>query len=96
MNTSEMIAGRDRVIDQINSGKFERYNICDVMDWIYVTFNKEAFSQTWEWECVKVKEFCENFNLYLYERPRGDFFPHEGAIEAMAKLKKGVILSDLS
>jgi ASC-1-like (ASCH) protein len=99
MNTEMMESmeqGRNKVIDQINSDKFERYNICDVMDWIYLTFNKEPLSQTWEWECKKVMEFCENFNLHLYEKPREDFFPHEGAIEAMVKNKKGVILSDLS
>ena len=101
MNTEMMESmeqGRNKVIDQINSGKFERYNICDVMDWIYTTFapGKEAWEMSYEWECEKVKQFCENFNLHLYEKPREDFFPHEGAIEAMVKNKKGVILSDLS
>ena len=96
MNTSEMILAKNKVIDQINSGEFETYNICDVMDWIYVTFNKEPFSQTWEWECDKVKEFCENFNLYLYEKPRGSFFKWEGVEEAYGLNKRGVVLSDLS
>ena len=63
---------------------------------IYLTFNKESFSQTWEWECEKVKEFCENFNLYLYEKPRESFFKWEGVEEAYKKNKRGVILSDLS
>jgi len=96
MNTAEMMIGRNKVIDQINSGEFETYNICDVMDWIYVTFNKEMWSQTWEWECEKVKEFCENFNLHLYEKPRESFFKWEAVEEASKENKRGVILSNLS
>ena len=96
MNTAEIMIGRNKVIDQINSGEFETYNICDVMDWIYVTFNKEMWSQTWEWECEKVKEFCSNFNLYLYERTREEFFKWEGVEAAYEANKRGVILSNLS
>ena len=95
MNT-EMLAGRNKVIDQINTGEFEIYNICNVMDWIYTTFNTTYMETSYEWECEKLKEFCNNFGLYLYERPRADFFEWEGVEEAQKAGKMGVILSDLS
>ena len=50
----------------------------------------------YEWECEKLKEFCNNFGLYLYEKPREDFFEWEGVEEAQKAGKMGVILSDLS
>jgi hypothetical protein len=87
--------GRDRVIEELEK-PFPILNICDVMDWIYVTFDKEMWSQTWEWECEKVKQFCENFNVYLYEKPRQSFFEWEGIEEAEKGGFKGVIFSDLS
>jgi hypothetical protein len=98
MNTAEMLVGRNKVIDQINSGEFETYNICNVMDWIYTTFatGKQSWEMSYDWECEKVKEFCENFNLHLYEKPRESFFKWEGVEEARNAGKKGVILSDLS
>jgi len=43
-----------------------------------------------------LKEFCNNFGLYLYEKPREDFFEWEGVEEAQKAGKMGVILSDLS
>jgi hypothetical protein len=95
MNT-EMLAGRNKVIDQINTGDFEIYNICNVMDWIYTTFNTTWADTSYEWECEKLKEFCNNFGLYLYERPREDFFEWEGVEAAQKAGKRGVILSDLS
>ena len=75
---------------------FPILNICDVMDWIYDTFNVDYFSMTWEWECEKVKQFCENFNVMLYEQPRESFFEWEGIEQAKKGGYKGVILSDLS
>ncbi len=95
MNT-EMLAGRNKVIDQINTGEFQIYNICNVMDWIYTTFNTTWAETSYEWECEKLKEFCNNFGLYLYEKPREDFFEWEGVEEAQKAGKMGVILSDLS
>jgi len=95
MNT-EMLVGRNKVIDQINTGEFEIYNICNVMDWIYTTFNTTYMETSYEWECEKLKEFCNNFGLYLYEKPREDFFEWEGVEEAQKAGKMGVILSDLS
>ena len=95
MNT-EMLAGRNKVIDQINTGEFQIYNICNVMDWIYTTFNTTYMENGYEWECEKLKEFCNNFGLYLYEKPREDFFEWEGVDEAYKGGHKGVILSDLS
>lgn len=91
-----MLAGRNKVIDQINTGDFEIYNICNVMDWIYTTFNTTWADTSYEWECEKLKEFCNNFGLYLYERPREDFFEWEGVEAAQKAGKRGVILSDLS
>jgi hypothetical protein len=98
MNTTEMMIGRNEVIYQINYGEFETYNICDVMDWIYTTFapGKESWEMSYDWECEKVKEFCQKFNLYLYEKPREDFFKWEGIDEAKTGGYKGVIFSDLS
>ena len=92
----DMIDGRNRVITQLEKEEFPILNICDVMDWIYVTFGKEAWSMSWEWESEKVKEFCDNFGVYLYEKPRASFFKWEGIEEAEKGGYKGVILSDLS
>ncbi len=92
----DMIAGRNRVITQLAEEEFPILNICDVMDWIYTTFDKEAWSMSWEWETEKVKEFCQNFGVYLYEKPRDRFFKWEGIEEAEKGGYKGVILSDLS
>ena len=95
MNT-EMLRGRNVVIDQINTGEFQIYNICNVMDWIYTTFNTTYAETTYEWECEKLKQFCNNFGLYLYEKPRESFFEWEGVEEAQKAGRRGVILSDLS
>jgi hypothetical protein len=48
------------------------------------------------WETEKLKEFSQNFDLYLYEKPREDFFEWEGVEEAEEAGRKGVILSNLS
>jgi hypothetical protein len=98
MTTNEMMRGRNTVIDQINTGEFQIYNICNVMDWIYTTFapGKEGWEMSYQWECEKLKEFCNNFDLYLYEKPRESFFEWEGVEEAQKAGKRGVILSDLS
>ncbi len=91
-----MEEGKRRVITQLGEEEFPILNICDVMDWIYLTFDKEAWSMSWEWECQKVREFCQNFGVYLYEKPREDFFKWEAVEEAEKGGYKGVILSDLS
>lgn len=90
-------AGRDRVVEELEK-EFSILNICDVMDWIYWTFepNKEQWEMSYEWECKKVKEFCENFGVLLYERPRSSFFKGEGIQMGLEGGWKGVILSDLS
>jgi len=87
--------GRFRTINELEKG-FPILNICDVMDWIYTTFGKEAYSQSWDWESKRLKEFCENFEVYLYEMPREKFFKWEGIQLAEEGGYKGVILSDLS
>jgi hypothetical protein len=93
-----MLEGRNRVMDQINTGEFQTYNICDVMDWIYSTFapGKNQWEMSYDWESEKVRQFCDNFNVYLYEKPREYFFKWEGVEEAYKAGKLGVILSDLS
>lgn len=95
---AEMLRGRNKVIDQISSGEFEVYNICNVMDWIYSTFapGKKSWEMSYAWECDKLMEFCTNFDLYLYEKPREEFFKWEGIEEAQRAGRRGVILSDLS
>ena len=92
----DMIDGRNRVITQLGEEEFPILNICDVMDWIYTTFDKEAWSQSWEWETQHLMTFIRNFNVYLYEKPRESFFEWEGIEEAQKGGYKGVILSDLS
>lgn len=87
--------GRNRTIAELEN-EFPVLNICDVMDWLYVTFNKEAYSMSYDWETKRLKEFCKNFNVYLYEKPRESFFKWEGIEEAKQRGYKGVILSDLS
>ncbi len=96
MNTTDMERGRNIVIDQLGSEEFQTYNICNVMDWIYTTFNTTYSDTTYEWETQKLKEFCNNFRLHLYERPRESFFKWEGIEEAQSGGYRGVILSDLS
>ena len=91
----ELEVGRDRTIEGLKK-PFPILNICDVMDWIYFTFSKAPYSMDYAWETEKLKEFSQNFNLYLYEKPREDFFEWEGVEEAGESGYKGVILSDLS
>jgi len=95
MMYEEQISGRNRTITELEN-PFPILNICDVMDWIYTTFDKEAWSMSYEWECQKLKEFCNNFDVYLYEMPREKFFKWEGIQLAEEGGYKGVILSDLS
>jgi hypothetical protein len=95
ISQTELQAGRDRVIEELEKG-FPILNICDVMDWIYFTFKKEAYSESYEWETQKLKEFSQNFGVFLYEKPREDYFPQLGILEAEERGSRGVILSDLS
>ncbi len=91
-----MEEGKSRVITQLAEEEFPILNICDVMDWIYLTFGKEAWSMSWEEESKYLKQFCDNFQLYLYEKPNEEFFEWEGAEEARLGGYRGVILSNLS
>lgn len=92
-----MLDGRNRTIAELEND-FPMLNICDVMDWIYSTFapGKESWEMSYEWETQKLKEFCRNFNVYLYEKPKEDFFEWEGIEKAKGMGFKGVILSSLS
>ena len=94
---NEYQAGRDRVIEELEK-ESPILNICDVRDWIYYTFepNKKQWEMPYDWETQKLNEFCNNFGVHLYEKPREDFFPQEGVLEAEARGYRGVILSDLS
>ena len=97
-NTMDMMLdGRNRTIAELEKD-FPMLNICDVMDWVYSTFapGKEIWEMSYEWETQKVMEFCRNFNVYLYEKPRCSFFKWEGIEEAEKGRFKGVIFSDLS
>lgn len=96
MSIKDFAAGHQRVIDAIASEEFCVLSICDVMDWLHCTFNIDAYSMSWDEECVYVKQFCENFDMYLYEKPRESFFPAEGMNIAQESGYRGVILSDLS
>ena len=91
----EVYRGFDRTIKELEK-PFPIINICDVMDWIYFTFSQPLYSMGYDWETEKLKEFCNNFGLYLYEKPREDFFEWEGVEEAEEAGRKGVILSNLS
>jgi hypothetical protein len=95
ISQAELQAGRDRVIEELEK-PFPILNICDVMDWIYFTFKQQPHSQSYEWETQKVKEFSQNFGVFLYEKPRSEFFPQVGVLEAEERGYRGVILSDLS
>ena len=97
MIDSGIEVGRDRTIEGLEK-PFPILNICDVMDWIYYTFepNKEQWEMPYEWETQKVKEFSQNFGVFLYEKPREDYFPQLGVLEAEERGYRGVILSDLS
>ena len=90
-------AGRDRVIEELEKD-FPILNICDVMDWIYFTFcpQKNRWDMSYDWESQKLKEFSQNFGMFLYEKPRKEFFPQLGILEAEERGYRGVILSDLS
>jgi hypothetical protein len=97
ISQAELQAGRDRVIEELEKG-FPILNICDVMDWIYYTFepNKKQWEMPYDWETEKLKEFSRNFGVFLYEKPREDYFPQLGILEAEERGYRGVILSDLS
>ena len=90
-------AGRDRVIEELEKDS-PILNICDVMDWIYFTFcpQKNRWDMSYDWESQKLKEFSQNFGMFLYEKPRKEFFPQLGVLEAEERGYRGVILSDLS
>ena len=90
-------AGRDRVIEELEKDS-PILNICDVMDWIYFTFcpQKNRWDMSYDWESQKLKEFSQNFGMFLYEKPRKEFFPQLGILEAEERGYRGVILSDLS
>ena len=90
-------AGRDRVIEELEKDS-PILNICDVMDWIYFTFcpQKNRWDMSYDWESQKVMEFSQNFGMFLYEKPRKEFFPQLGVLEAEERGYRGVILSDLS
>lgn len=92
-----MLEGRNRTISELEND-FPMLNICDVMDWIYSSLapGKESWEMSYEWETQKLMEFCRNFNVYLYEKPRESFFKWEGIEEAEKGGFKGVIFSDLS
>ena len=92
-----MSVGRNRVIAELEND-FPMLNICDAMDWIYSSFapGKESWEMSYEWETQKMLEFCRNFNVYLYEKPRESFFKWEGIEEAEKGGYKGVVFSDLS
>ena len=92
-----LLEGRNKTIAELEND-FPMLNICDVMDWIYSTFvpGKESWEMSYEWETQKIMEFCRNFNVYLYEKPRCSFFKWEGIEEAQTGRYKGVIFSDLS
>ena len=97
-NTMDMMLnGRNRTIAELEKD-FPMLNICDVMDWVYSTFapGKEIWEMSYEWETQKVMEFCRNFNVYLYEKPRESFFKWEGIEEAEKGGFRGVLFSDLS
>jgi hypothetical protein len=87
--------GRDRVVRELEENT-PVLNICDVMDWIYWTWEKEPFSMPYEWESKKIEQFCKNFQLYLYEESRENFSPYVGADRVSRGRYKGVVLGDLS
>ena len=47
MSIEELKKGRDIVVEELET-PFPILNICDVMDWIYWTFEKKPFAQSWE------------------------------------------------
>jgi hypothetical protein len=85
----------ERIAYQLST-EFAVLNICDVMDEIYTEAGKQYWETTYEWECDRVREFCNQNNVYLYERPRSSFFKWEGIELAQQDGYRGVILSDLS
>lgn len=90
--------GRMKVIETLEEGGFHILNICDVMDWIYSTFrpNGQRWDMSWEEECKYIRQFCDNFQLYLYEKPNEEYWEWEGIEEARIGGYRGVILSNLS
>lgn len=87
--------GRQRVIAELEN-EFAVLNICDVWDWFEITLGVKAIELDWAGECNHILKFCENFNLYLYEKPRDNFFEWEGIEKARKMGYKGVVLSNLS
>jgi hypothetical protein len=90
-----MLEGRNRVVSELEND-FAVLNICDVWDWYKVTMGIDIMELDWAGECNHILKFCENFRLYLYEKPKEDFFEWEGIEKAKGMGFKGVILSSLS
>ena len=89
-----MLEGRNRTIAELEN-EFAVLNICDVSDWIMSTFapGKQSWEMDYRWETQKLKEFCANFQVYLYEKPRESFFEWEAIEEAQKGGYKGASIS---
>jgi len=92
----EQISGRNRTNYRVGKPVSDSEHLwCDGLRYTLPLIRKHGVC-SYEWECQKLKEFCNNFDVYLYEMPREKFFKWEGIQLAEEGGYKGVILSDLS
>lgn len=85
----------NRVIEaerDIVEGEFVTVSICDLVDRLGYDYTKHSYKE----ECEMVDQWCSEWNVMLYERPREDFFKSEGVRLAQEGGFKGVVYSDLS
>jgi hypothetical protein len=75
---------------------FKQISICDLTDYIEAYKNINFLDISWEEEAKVIVDFCKEHNLYLYEKPREDYFEFEGITHAIDNKYNGVVLSNLS
>ena len=76
----------------IAEGSFAQIGICDLMDRLGYDFTKHSYEE----ECEMVRQWCNMWNVMLYERPREEFSKSEGYHMAKNLGFNGVLYSDLS
>lgn len=75
---------------------FKQISICDLSDYIEVCKDINLLDLSWEEEAKVIVDFCKEHNLYLYEKPKEDYFEWEGISHAIENGYNGVVLSNLS
>lgn len=81
-----------QIEERIKRGNFVEVNIIDLLDGL----GRDVEKHTWEDECKMVLDWCERFDIYLYEVPKDSFSKWEASELAHFHGKKGFVYSSLS